>query len=195
MPEPLLYNENDLLSRIARGEEQAFTLFVRAHWNTIFSHAIAYLKTVEKAEEVTQDIFMRLWKTREKLGSVKSLKDYLFIVARNQIYNEARKKIQQLYIPSDDLEADAATPDQYTEYRLTYQLLLKGVELLPEQRKKVFTMSRFGGMSNEQIAAALGMHKDTVYQYLAKAVSFLKVYMKEHSSDPILLIILFGGLS
>lgn len=190
-----LYNESDLLSRISGGDQQAFTLFVRAHWNTVFSHAIAYLKTVEKAEETTQDIFMHLWKTREKLASIKSMKDYLFIVARNQIYNEARKKIQQLYLPSEDLAANTTSPDQHTEYRLTYQLLLKGVELLPEQRKKVFKMSRFGGMSNEQIAATLGMHKDTVYQYLAKAVSFLKVYMKEHSDDPILLIILLGGLS
>lgn len=195
MSERFLYNESDLLSRISRGDQQAFTLFVRAHWNTVFSHAIAYLKTVEKAEETTQDIFMHLWKTREKLASIKSMKDYLFIVARNQIYNEARKKIQQLYLPSEDLEANTTSPDQHTEYRLTYQLLLRGVELLPEQRKKVFKMSRFGGMSNEQIAATLGMHKDTVYQYLAKAVSFLKVYMKEHSDNPILLIILLGGLS
>lgn len=168
---------------------------VQHNWNTIYSHALAYLKSVEKAEETTQDIFMRVWKARENLPGVNSLKDYLFIVARNQIYNEARKKIGQLYLPLNDQGASHASPVQEAEFKETYQLLLRGIEQLPEQRRKVFKMSRLDGMSNEQIAIALGMHKDTVYQYIVKALSFLKVYLKEHCEDSLLLLIVLHGFS
>lgn len=188
-------NEKELLLRIAEGDEAAFGLLVRQNWNTIYSHALAYLKSVEKAEETTQDVFLQIWKTRKTLPTVNSLKNYLFIVARNQIYNEARKKIVQLYLPSEDLEAVNASPGQAAEFKETYQLLLQGIEQLPDQRRKVFKMSRLEGMSNEQIAAALGMHKDTVYQYLVKALNFLKVYLMEHGTHSLVLLIMLNSLS
>lgn len=191
----MLHHEKELLSRIAGGDEHAFGILVHKYWNTIFSHALAYLKSVEKAEEITQDVFMRLWKARGRVGDIKNLDNYLFILARNQIFNETRKRIDQLYAVDDEnMEALSATPDQQTEFRETYQLLLKGVELLPEKRKRVFTMSRFEGMSNEQIASALGMHKDTVYQYLVKALNFLKLFLQEHSDNMVVIIIVLGGL-
>jgi RNA polymerase sigma-70 factor (ECF subfamily) len=188
-------DEKQLLLRITEGEERAFSILVHEYWNTIFSHAFAYLKSVEKAEEITQDIFMRLWKARAGLGKIKNLDNYLFILARNQIFNETRKRITQLYAVDEKMEALNATPVQQTEFRETYQLLQQGITLLPEKRKKVFIMSRFEGMSNEEIAAALGIHKDTVYQYLVKALSFLKIYLQEHSDDLIILIILLGSIS
>lgn len=177
------YNEKELLLKIAEGDEKAFNVLVHQYWNTFFSHALAYLKSVEKAEETTQDIFMRVWQARQTLPAVNSLKDYLFIVARNQIYNEARKKIMQLYLPLENQEAGYASPVQETEFKETYQLLLQGIEALPEQRRKIFKMSRLEGMSNKQIAANLSMHKDTVYQYIVKALNFLKIYLKEHYED------------
>lgn len=188
-------DEKEMLLRIIEGDERAFSILVQEYWNTIFSHAFAYLKSVEKAEETTQDIFMRLWKARAGLGKIKSLDNYLFIIARNQIFNETRIRIAQLYAVDEKMEALNATPIQQTEFRETYQLLQQGVALLPGKRKRVFIMSRFEGMSNEQIASVLGMHKDTVYQYLVKALNFLKVYLHEHSDDLTVLIILLGGIS
>lgn len=194
MPSSQPYNERKLLSCIAEGDEQAFGVLLQEYWRTIYSHAIAYLKSVEKAEETTQDIFMQIWNTRQTLPAVKSLKDYMFIVARNKIYNEARKKIAALYLPLENPETDNAFPDQQIEYKETYQILLRGIELLPEQRRKVFKMSRLEGMSNEEIAQALGMRKETVYQYVVKAQGFLRVYMKEHGQNSFILLILLNSL-
>ncbi|MHA4806994.1 RNA polymerase sigma factor [Flavitalea flava] len=186
--------ETLLLQRIANGDEQAFSAVLRKYWNTVFSHALAYLKSVERAEETTQDIFLKLWRSRSTLSEVKSLKNYLFIIARNHIYNEARKRIDRLFFPSDQIHAADPLPHQQTEYRETYQILLRGVELLPEKRKRVFKMSRFEGMTNEQIAESLGMHKDTVYQYLTKALGFLKVYVQENAGVPLWVIILIAEI-
>jgi RNA polymerase sigma-70 factor (ECF subfamily) len=139
---------------------------------------------------------MKVWDTRAKLPEVRNLDNYLFIIARNRIVNETRKKIGHLYGhgPAEEQQAEPAfTPDLETEYRESYQLLLKGIELLPEKRKRVFKMSRLDGMGNEEIAATLGIHKDTVYQYLIKSILFLRDYMQQHMGDTFLLLLLLDG--
>lgn len=189
------HDEKELLLRITRGDQPAFTEFVRRRWNTIYSHCLAYLRSAQRAEEVTQDIFLKVWLNREKLGEARSPEDYLFILARNHLVNETRKRIDQLYgQPSAAEVSTTLTPDLQTEYRESYRLLLKGIELLPEKRRLVFKMSRLEGMSNERISAELGMHKDTVYQYIAKALIFLKTYLREHSDDTALVILLLASM-
>jgi RNA polymerase sigma factor (sigma-70 family) len=185
-------NGNDLLARIGRGDQRAFAEMVSTYWNTIYSQGLAYLKSAPRAEEITQDIFMKVWDTREKLPAVRNLDNYLFIIARNRIVNETRKKINLIYGPVEEQTETASTPDLQTEYRESYQLLLKGIGLLPEKRRAVFKMSRLEGMSNEQIAATLGIHKDTVYQYLIKSILFLRDYMQQHMGDTLLLLLLLG---
>jgi len=189
------YDEDDLLQRIGKGEQRAFSEFVRRQWNTIYSHSLAYLRSAQRAEEVTQDIFLKVWLNREKLTEVRSQENYLFILARNHLVNETRKRIDQLYGQPSAAEASTAlTPDLQTEYKESYHLLLKGIELLPEKRKQVFKMSRLEGMSNERISTELGMHKDTVYQYITKALIFLRTYLREHSDDTALVILLLTSM-
>ena len=70
---------------------------------------------------------------------------------------------------------------------------MTGISLLPEKRQQVFRMSRLDGLTHEQIAERLGMHKDTVAQYIVKAVAFLRSYLQEHLGDSLLVIILLTG--
>ncbi len=184
--------ESDLLARIAAGDQLAFSEMVRRYWNTIYSHGLVYLKSSPRAEEITQDVFMKVWTSREKLPEVRSLDNYLFIISRNHIFNEARKKINLIYGDVGDRTDTSSLPDLQTEYKESYQQLLKGIELLPEKRRIVFKLSRLEGLSNEQIATRLGIHKDTVYQYLVKALLFLRTYMQEHMGDTLLLLFLIG---
>jgi len=177
-----------LLTRIGRGDQLAFAEMVHRHWSTIYSHGLAYLKSAPRAEEVTQDIFMKIWTTREKLPEVRNLDNYLFIIARNHIFNETRKKITLIYGQVEERAETSALPDLQAEYKESYQQLLKGIELLPEKRRIVFKLSRLEGLSNEQIAARLGIHKDTVYQYLVKSLLFLRAYMQEHMGETLLVI-------
>lgn len=135
---------------------------------------------------------MKIWTSRDKLSGVRNLDNYLFIIARNHIVNETRKKIDLIYGVTDEQAGTSSSPDLLTEYRESYQLLLKGIELLPEKRKQVFKMSRLDGLSNEQIAVTLGIHKDTVYQYLVKALVFLRAYLQEHIGDTFWLLFLVG---
>lgn len=83
-------------------------------------------------------------------------------------------------------------PDQQIEFKETYQILLKGIELLPEKRREVFKKSRLEGKTHEQIANELGIHKDTVSQYIVKALIFLRTYLYENSDNRVILLLILS---
>ena len=183
----------ELISSVSDGDEYAFAQLVRLYGDTIFSQALAFVKSVPQAEELTQDIFMKVWRNREKLAGVDNFENWLFILARNLIFDSFKVKVNSPLQFAGSSDTELLTPDLQAEYRDTYQLLLRGIEQLPEKRQQVFRMSRLEGMSHEQIAATLGIHKVTVAQYIVKSLSFLKSYLEEHTGDTILVIILLRG--
>lgn len=176
-----------MLARVAEGDEQAFAQLVRDYGDTIYSQSLAFVKSVPQAEELTQDIFMKVWRNRAKLTSVDHFENWLFILARNMIFDSFKVKVASpLEFTGAEGGIDLLTPDLQAEQRDTYRLLLKGIEQLPGKRQRVFRMSRLEGMSHEQIAQVLGIHKIMVAQYIVKSRSFLKSYLKEHTDDTII---------
>lgn len=190
-----IHNNPALLQQIAEGDENALAALVRLYWKNIYAHAISWVKSAEEAEELTQDVFLKVWNARGQIGQLDNFDNWLFIIARNTIVSAVRKKLSRpAFFEEQEREENSLRPDQLAEHRQHYQLLLTGISLLPEKRQQVFRMSRLEGLTHEQIAARLGMHKDTVAQYIAKAVTFLKSYLQEHIGDSLLVIILLAGL-
>lgn len=180
---------------MAEGDEKALTGLIRLYWKNVYGHALAWTKSAEEAEELTQDVFLKVWNAREQMGRIDHFENWLFTVSRNAIVSAVRKKLNQpSFLQEQDKGENALRPDLLLENRQHYQVLLDGISLLPEKRRQVFRMSRLEGLTHEQIAAQLGMHKDTVAQYIVKAVAFLKGYLREHIGDSLLLILLLGSL-
>jgi RNA polymerase sigma-70 factor (family 1) len=193
-----IVEETAILIMVATGDQKAFAWVVKKYSSTVYSQCLAYTKSVEKTEELAQDIFLKVWAARERLKDLDSFKDWLFIVTRNACYKQFRLKVRETVGLSEGMEdgdvVNILSPDLTVEAREAWQLLLKGVELLPEKRRQVFRMNRLEGMSHKEIAEALNIHKDTVNQQLVKALSFLKNYMEAHGTDTIVLIILLRGM-
>ena len=193
------YNDKELLSRIAGGDQNAFSLMVDRFWKNVYLHALTYTRSPQQAEEVTQDIFLLVWQQRLKLTEIDEFPAWLHVVARNKIISALRKKLLQLSQWNEvetnhpDLLETLLVPDKQAEYREARQLLLKGIEALPEKRRQVFKMSRLDGKSNTEIAESLQLHPVTVAQYLAKALTFLRAYLEERQIDAITAILILAG--
>jgi len=184
-----------LLQQVAKGDENAFAGLVRLYWKNIYAHALSWVRSAEEAEELTQDIFLKVWHAREQITQIENFENWLFIISRNTIVSAVRKKLNRpTFIQEQEMEERSLRPDALSESRQHYQVLLNGIGLLPEKRQEVFRMSRLEGLTHEQIAERLGIHKDTVAQYIVKAVAFLKSYLQEHIGDSLVVIILLGGL-
>ena len=165
---------------IASGDQQAFTILVERYTSTIYGHLVSYLKNVQEAEDITQEIFIALWKKRQQLPQIKNLSAYLFTATKNRAINAFRNKLNTLEEPpADTIGSLLATPSDHLEYRELYRALMAGIAKLPPRRKQVFTMSRVTGLSYEEIATSLGISRSAVKQHIIEAMLFLRRYLKK----------------
>ncbi|MGX5816747.1 RNA polymerase sigma-70 factor [Chitinophaga lutea] len=178
-----IQNEAYLLHEMAAGNQQALKSIVSAFWSNIYAHALAYLRSPEKAEELTQDVFLALWEKRAELPRIENFRGYLFITARNKIISRLREKLAAG--DGNDAAEMAETlyvPDSQLELKELNTLLRAGIARLPEKRRRVFEMSRLEGKSHAEIADALHISKDTVSEYITLALNFLRTYLKNNGA-------------
>ncbi len=189
--EKRLHNEPDLLKRIARGDEAAFGELLEFYRNRVYSHALAYMKRSTEAEDMVQEIFVRVWVYRARLADVKDFSDYLFILSRNRLLSAMRRRVQEMgqELPEDMLQ-EPDDPDVLLLTQDLAQQLRKAVELLPRQQQAVFTLSRFDHLSQDEIAEKLGISKRTVKFHMGEALRFLRKYLRE--SGALLAAIVWG---
>ena len=178
-----LHNEKELLLRIAEGDNAAFTTIVDAYWNKIYSVALTYIKIPQLAEDAVQEIFLKLWKNREKLSDIQSLDNYLFIVIRNEVFSAMRKKGPKYPVGSyleSTLEEDAPLAPVTLEAKQLKELIHAAIELLPDRRKEALKLSREKGLTHDEIAKVMGLSQQTVKNHIVKSLNFLRAYIREH---------------
>lgn len=162
---------------ITQDDQAAFSVLFHNYWNKVYTQAITYLKSSELAQEITQDVFLKIWSSRERLREVQSFSDYLFIISRNEIISALRKKNINLVEPSHELQEILMQPDKQLHYKESYNKILSLIDQLPPTRKKVFTLSRLEGKSYEEIGAELGISRNGVKDHIVKALNFLRTHL------------------
>ena len=173
----------------AAGDQQAFNRLVALHWDRVFSHAITYTRSYEEAEEITQDIFLRIWNNREKLEEVRDFQDYLFILGRNQIISSLRRKVVKMEtVEPDHKVAEELLPDRQLEIRQLNEMVLKGIDQLPPQQQKVFRLARLEGLPYDEIGQQLKISRHTVRFHMVMAFNFLREYLSKHFYELSLLL-------
>lgn len=178
------YEEPTLLLKIAEGDEFAFRHLFEQYWDNIYGVAFTFTKSPVIAEEMVQDVFVKIWINREQLPQVKKFSDYLFIIARNHIFSVLRKKIYEEPF-SDHLKEyfrEASNlPDQQLLYRETEHLVQEAVAQLPPQQKLIYSLSRKDGLNQDEIANRLNISKNTVKSHMSKALQFIRNYLQMHT--------------
>ena len=187
-----LNNESCLLKAVANGDQRAFRSLVEAYWSQVFGNTLALVKSTAIAQELTQDIFLKIWTQREKLATVNSFVHYIYVVGRNQVISAMRKKVAvTVSVDDEDLAESLFLPDLQFECKETHNLIWGGVEQLTPQQKLIFKLSRLQGLSHEDIATQLNLSKNTVKVHMVAALNALRVYIKEHVGELLTLVVLF----
>ncbi|WP_423735825.1 RNA polymerase sigma factor [Chitinophaga caseinilytica] len=185
-----LQSEQDLLSKTASGDQQAFAGLVDMYWNKVYSHALAYTKRQAQAQEITQDIFLHIWHKRDHLAEVASFKNFLFIVGKNQIISAMRRNLQVTVAPDgSELYEEVMQADHPLRYKEAYQQVLEVIEQLPPVRRKVFKLSRIDGLSYEEIAAQLNISRNTVKEHIVKSLNYLRQHLQAEGHFVALMIL------
>lgn len=170
-----------MLHQIATGDEVAFRKLFDAYWQSVYQVAYMFTKSVDMAEDMVQEVFMKLWIKREQLPEVKNIRNYLFIVARNHIYNELKKITTDASFTNHLFEyfCDTKdTPEQKLMQKESDQIIDRIIEHLPQRQRVVYQLSREEGLNRKEIADKLGITPNTVRNHLSRALEVVRHELK-----------------
>lgn len=191
------YDEKEVLEQLGQGNEYAFTQLFDHYSGKILNTALRFLKSRELAEEVVQEVFLKVWMKRADVARTGNFEGYLFTMARNQVFdgikliaketttkNEFARTVQQI-----DGTDHPLIEKQYQ------QLLLEAVDLLPPQQKQVFNLAKIEGLSHQAIAEQLHISRLTVKTHMAKALQNIRLSLQRHLTTFTLLPLIVRILS
>ena len=185
------YDEKDLLLQVAKGNEAAYKVLFNKYWDKIYSTAFMFTKSSELSEDLTQDVFARIWVNRGKLAAVDRFEGFLFIMARNLVFDQLKKEV---YIAKNNsffeeyFGQSMETPETSTELKELGDIVEVAIKTLPPQQQKAFRLSRFAGLSHEQIAAEMGISRLGVKSHIVRAIQHLRQHLDEHGESLPLII-------
>jgi RNA polymerase sigma-70 factor (ECF subfamily) len=192
MPIEEKYEESKLLSLLAQDSEYAFQLIFDRYRNHIYKVSMIYVKSPILAEEVVQDVFLKLWFQRKNLQNIRSLESWLFTLAKNLTLNCLKKiahewTVREKWIKSNELS------DNTTDYKVInaqYQLFLRqAIDNLPPQQRQVYNMAKEQQLSYEAIGKQLSISPLTVKTHMARALAAIRFHLKQNGILPAFLII------
>lgn len=197
MPVTSLHNEEELLRRVATGDGLAFEQLFDAYWNNIYQVAFTLTKSRETARDLVQEIFIKIWLLREELPQKDNFRNFLFIVARNHILDELRRKVKedpftgqlQAWFKESPIQAD-----QQLLYHESQALIHQAVSNLPEQQRQVYLLTRENGWTQEEIAQHLQVSKNTVKTHMARALTAIREFLANHAQGILLACCLLSAL-
>ena len=187
-------DQNNLIpEQLRNGSKEAFRFLFNTIGPKIHAFAFSYLKNEADAEELLQEVFLKLWEVRSTLDISKNIKSFLFKICINLIYDFIRRKnIGQAYL--DYLGNNNQSYSDTTWDEVIYNEMLDNLHLIvagmPVQRQIIFRLSKEDGLSNEEIANQLNLSRRTVENQIYRAVSFLKVKLGTGSLPALLFFFL-----
>lgn len=167
---------DDLSRGIKAGDIGSFERLYRLMGRKIFLYAYSFLPCREDAEEIVHDVFIKIWEGRFRLNDNKSLQSYIYTIAKNATLDKIRKyNVDQLnlvnYFKNNQMH-DFEVDEQQNAKLL--ELVRELVEGMPYQRRKVFKLNKFDGMSQKSISEYLNISQGTVEKHISKAIQYLK---------------------
>lgn len=185
---------NELLHRIALGDEHAFRIFFKEHWPQVYCTALRLTKAPEKAEDLSQEVFIKIWENRTKLVSIKHLEGYIYTLTRNLVLDFLRKKVfvtENINYLVHYFHDDTLMPHEKLEYKELESTLEFAMSSLSGNVGEVFRLSRIEGLSHEQIAKKLDISVVTSKTYIVRALKEIRKHMMLNSDITVLVIASF----
>ena len=161
-----------LIARLSNGDPDAFTTLYNRYFTAVTSFVLKFVKSQQLSEDITQEVFIKIWEGRDKLSEIKSFKAWVFTIARNHTFNilkkisnesagiaEILKNYQQQHNPVEDSIAE-------NEYMQQVNVIL---DSLPEKTREVFRLCRQEEKSYEEVIMILGISRNAVKKHMVRS--------------------------
>jgi RNA polymerase sigma-70 factor (family 1) len=175
--------QENLLNSIAGGDEVAFRRLYDLYSGKIYTLAVTYLKSPTAAQDIVQEIFIKIWEKRSRLNEVENFPAYLHAMTRNLLIDQLQKKIpvySENNRANDALTEGRDLPHQQLDYRELAALIQQAVDRLPPRQQQIYRLSRDQHLTHRQIASELGLSYDTVREHMSKALRNIRDILEKH---------------
>lgn len=173
------YSDEKLIGSLlsGSGDVDAYERIFHKYYPMVLNFIKGMLKDNVRAEDVAQNIFMKLWVNRYMLNKDQSLKNYLYVLARNEVINILSSKTSRsltFHAQLPDSSVGGQEIDEWLSFTETNAKILQDIEAMPPQRRMVFKMSRYENMSNMDIAIRMNLSVRTVEKHIELALKDLR---------------------
>jgi RNA polymerase sigma-70 factor (family 1) len=178
-------DEEKIWRSIQRKDGQAFENYYKEYYKYFFLAAFNYFRDAGRAQEIVNDVFVKLWETAETIEIESSLKSYLYRAVINRSLNELdkNKRQQQHQKELSRLPEGTFELKEMEENELRMRLY-RAIDQLPEQCQKVFRMSRFEELKQKEIADRLDISIKTVKNHITHALKQLNKVLTDWNTLP-----------
>ncbi|HEX6431761.1 MAG TPA: RNA polymerase sigma-70 factor [Niastella sp.] len=194
MPIKLPLDETTLISLLKNDSEYAFQLLFEHYHNLVYKVALLYVKSPTLAQDIVQDVFMKIWFQRKDLPNIISFESWIYTLSRNVTIN-CVKKLAHEYKAKTAFNNLQNGFDNSTDHKVRNSqynaLLQQAINELPEQQQKVYRLGKENGMSYEAIAHELSLSPLTVKTHMARALASIRSFLQKHDKEFIILFIIF----
>jgi RNA polymerase sigma-70 factor (ECF subfamily) len=187
------YSDNNvLIESLRNGDESAYTYLINTYHHKLCVYANSLVKNIYSAEDIVQNVFIKVWEQRARLKSDHAIKSFLYKLAYNEFIDLYRKNqslfsLEKMYY---DALNSVVLEDDSESFQRILQVVNKKIESLPPKCKEVFVLSKKEGLTNIEIAEHLEVSIKTVEAQITKAFSILRSSLEETIKSA--LFLLFG---
>jgi RNA polymerase sigma-70 factor (family 1) len=181
--------EDQLLTRLKKDDKKAFEEIFRMYFPLLHEYAIFYVCSIQIAEDIVQDVFVKFWYSRKEIRIYSTLKGYLFRNVHNSCIQYLRHyKIEQQH----QVLQQAKLEEAYAMNRLFFEsglsklyesdiesLVQKALQELPRKTREIYDLSRSQYLTNKEIAAKINLTEKAVEYHISRALESLRKCLKD----------------
>ena len=180
---------------VKNGDMAAFDLVYRAYSKRLYRFVYGIIKTEIDAEEIVQEVFVKIWESHEKIDNFALFDSYLFTIAYNSTISLIRKKLSEKkyiqYIKSLQIPPQQKSAEINSDFEILSEKVNGLIRKLPPRQKEVFMLHRENELTYRQIAEKLDISVNTVENHMSKALKFLRNNLNKESLAALLFFYLF----
>lgn len=184
-----------LVERLHENEVAAFdTLYWKYH-EVVYRNILKLVKETAVAEDILQEVFIKLWEKRQEIRASQSVAGWLFVISFNLSVNYSRKKLREQTFHQKLLAlapGEESGTDRKALQEVQYHLLEQAIAELSPQRRRIVTLCKLEGKTYEEVANELNISRNTVKEHLSAAMVKLNDYIQKNAEHRyVLLFLLF----
>ena len=182
----------DIIFRLKQGDKSAFNQLFERYHRRIYLFCLHYHYGKEEAEEIVQEVFLKLWLNRNSIDSSGNVQSFIYTIARNLIFNNLKRKIYQkaAYQYHYTISNKVSQTEDDIICRDLERIFNKAINTLPKKRQQIFNLSRKDGLSNKEIAEKLNISLKTVESQIRLSLQYLRRVLKQHANTILIVLII-----